>query len=439
MNNSPAMSYGPRPIPVVAQSASRTAATLAWAALVIGLGLSPLGDFLSVYAAKGAATQGADARVSLLLRGMMIAGLMAALLSGCRVSLAGLRRTILFAFVLCATLGSFVLGALTGHELLEQMVFALKVFTFFVYPAAMLMLSDRRLAQIESVVFVSLLVYGLSIVIGASLSIDMFRSYQADTQIRSGYKGIIYAQNEAAALVVAAIGFGYLHALLRGWTWRSVALVACMLVAAALTGTKGAMLGALGVTCAYLYARHNALKASGYAGIALLVLGGAAAGAYLFIPKVTAAVDLSLRYFEYRGGRIGNDKVLTLLLSGRNLKFANVWADLQQNHYIALLTGGHPVVRYMVEIDVPDLILAFGFPIFVMYFASLTRVFVRGGQHRNANRFGRLFFFVLIAMASSAGHVLGSAVVSPYLALIAVMIRRARRPVRDAASHSPSI
>lgn len=141
------------------------------------------GDFLSVYAAKGAATQGADARVSLLLRGMMIAGLMAALLSGCRVSLAGLRRTILFAFVLCATLGSFVLGMLTGHELLEQMVFALKVFTFFVYPAAMLMLSDRRLAQIESVVFVSLLVYGLSIVIGASLSIDMFRSYQADTQI----------------------------------------------------------------------------------------------------------------------------------------------------------------------------------------------------------------------------------------------------------------
>ncbi len=439
MNNSHAMSYGPRPIPVVAHAASRTAATLAWAALIIGLGLSPLGDFLSVYAAKGAATQGADARVSLLLRGMMIAGLMAALLSGCRVSLAGLRRTILFAFVLCATLGSFVLGVLTGHELLEQMVFALKVFTFFVYPAAMLMLSDRRLEQIESVVFVSLLVYGLSIVIGASLSIDMFRSYQADTQIRAGYKGIIYAQNEAAALVVAAIGFGYLHALLRGWTWRSVALVACMLVAAALTGTKGALLGALGVTCAYLYARHNALRASGYAGIALTVLGAAAAGAYLFIPKVTAAVDLSLRYFEYRGGRIGNDKILTLLLSGRNLKFANVWADLQQNHYIALLTGGHPVVRYMVEIDVPDLILAFGFPIFALYFASLTRTFVRGGEHRKANRFGRLFFFVLIAMASSAGHVLGSAVVSPYLALIAVMIRRARRPARDAVSHRSSL
>lgn len=171
-----------------------------------------------------------------------------------------------------------------------------------------------------------------------------------------------------------------------------MALVACMLVAAALTGTKGAMLGALGVTCAYLYARHNALKASGYAGIALLVLGAAAAGAYLFIPKVAAAVDLSLRYFEYRGGRIGNDKILTLLLSGRNLKFANVWADVEQNHYIALLTGGHPVVRYMVEIDVPDLILAFGFPIFVLYFASLTRTFVRGGQHRNANRFGCLFF-----------------------------------------------
>ncbi|MCW0014658.1 hypothetical protein OIV42_32000, partial [Burkholderia pseudomallei] len=104
-----------------------------------------------------------------------------------------------------------------------------------------------------------------------------------------------------------------------------------------------------------------------------------------------------------------------------------------------LLTGGHPVVRYMVEIDVPDLILAFGFPIFALYFVSLTRTFVRGGEHRKANRFGRLFFFVLIAMASSAGHVLGSAVVSPYLALIAVMIRRARRPARDAVSHRSSL
>jgi hypothetical protein len=41
-----------------------------------------------------------------------------------------------------------------------------------------------------------------------------------------------------------------------------------------------------------------------------------------------------------------------------------------------------------------------------------------------SRRFGRLFFVVLLAMASTAGHVLGSAVIGPFLALIAVMIRR---------------
>ncbi|TDY20655.1 hypothetical protein B0G81_0822 [Paraburkholderia sp. BL6665CI2N2] len=424
--NSRYLPYGAGPAAGFPESNTRVATTLAWTVLVIGLGLFPIGDFLSVYAAKGVPSHAADARVSLLLRGVTIVGLIASLTYGFRLTQTGLWRAIAFAFVLCATLGSYVFGVLTRYELQEQVIFVLKVFSFFVYPAAMSMLSDRRLKQIESVAFISLMVYGVSIVMGAALSIDMFLSYQADTHIRSGYKGIIYAQNEAAALVVVAIGFGYLHALLRGWSWRSVLLIGCMLAAAALTGTKGAILGALAGTCAYFYSRHNAIKATFYTSLILLALTTMAASAYLFIPKVNAAVDLSLRYFQHQGGRIGDDKIVTLLLSGRNLKFANVWAEVQKNNFIALLTGGHPVVRYMVEIDIPDLILAFGFPIFIIYFVALARTFACGGSDRKANRFGRIFFWIVVAMASSAGHVFVSAVVAPYLALVAVMSQRKR-------------
>ncbi|WP_175921548.1 O-antigen ligase family protein [Burkholderia latens] len=424
MDDSLRFSYGPRSPRFVTDPATRIAATLVWATLGIGLVLSPLGDFLSVYMTNSAASHGNDARISLLVRGVMIAGLLAFTLSGFRARMSGVRITIAAVLAVCVTLGAYVLGALTDREVIEQSVFVLKVFSFFVYPAAMALLSDRRLAQIESVVFVVLSIYGASIVMGAAMSIEMFRSYQAETHIRSGYKGIVYAQNEAAALIVVALGFAYLHALTRGWRARSAALATCMLVAAMLSGTKGAVVGALGMTCAYCYARFDVIKATRYVGMAAAVLVSSAILAYLFIPAVNDAVELSLRYFSHQGGRIGNDKMLTLLLSGRNLKFANVWDDLQQRNFVALLTGGYPVVRYMVEIDIPDLILMLGLPLFAVYFAALSRAFLCRGPRTMSRRFGRLFFVVLFAMASTAGHVLGSAVISPFLALIAVMIRR---------------
>lgn len=424
MDDSLRFSYGTRSPRHVTDPATRIAATLVWVILGIGLILSPIADFLSLYMTKSAAAHGNDARISLLVRGAMVAGLLAVTLSGFRVRMSGIRVTIVAMLAVCVTLGAYVLGTLTDREVIEQSVFVLKVFSFFVYPAAMALLSDRRLAQIESVVFVVLLIYGASIVMGAAMSIEMFRSYQAETHIRSGYKGIVYAQNEAAALIVVALGFGYLHALTRGWSTRSVALTTCMLVAAMLSGTKGAMIGALGMTCAYCYARFDVIKATRYVGIAIAVLGGSAILAYLFIPAVSDAVELSQRYFAHQGGRIGGDKFLTLLLSGRNLKFANVWDDLEQGNFFVLLTGGYPVVRYMVEIDIPDLVLMLGLPLFSVYFVALSRAFLRRGPRTMSRRFGRLFFVVLFAMASTAGHVLGSAVISPFLGLITIMIRR---------------
>lgn len=191
-----------------------------------------------------------------------------------------------------------------------------------------------------------------------------------------------------------------------------------------LSGTKGAVVGALGMTCAFCYARFDAIKATRYVGMAVAALVSAAILAYLFIPAVNDAVELSQRYFAHQSGRIGNDKIVTLLLSGRNLKFANVWDDLQQGNFVALLTGGYPVVRYMVEIDVPDLILMLGLPLFTVYICALSGSFLRRGPRTMSRRFGRLFFIVLFAMACTAGHVLGSAVISPFLGLIAVRIRR---------------
>ncbi|WP_133645655.1 O-antigen ligase family protein [Paraburkholderia flava] len=415
----------------VTRQATTLSTTFIWGLLAIGLVLSPIGDFLSVRASQGGLVMHSDdARFSLLIRGAMVAGLMAAMLWGFRMRMSGLRLSALALLAVLSTSITYAVGDMSDRECLEQAVFIFKIFSFFVYLGAMSKLSDGRLAKLESIVCFVLLVYAAAIVAGAAFSVDMFRSYQDDTHIRSGYKGIVYAQNEAAALVIVGLAFGYLQVLQRGWRLSSILLVGGMLLASMLTGTKGAVVGALGVTCAYYFGRYNVLKATLRACAVIGVLMTAAVLAYLLVQQVHEAVELSLRYFQHQGGRIGTDKLLTLLLSGRNLKFANVWADLSQQNYISLLTGGYPVVRYMVEIDIPDLILVLGLPVFVVYFVALFPAFVHRRGRNPVLRFGTLFFCVLMAVAATAGHVLGSAVIGPYLAIIAVLLARSVKPNR---------
>ncbi|MFL9964195.1 O-antigen ligase family protein [Paraburkholderia sediminicola] len=387
--------------------------------------LSPVADFLSVYASHGAlSTSASDARFSLFLRGAILFGLIIAMLTGGKIRRSGLYLSLLVCVAILSSGAAYALDIASGPEFGQQSIFVLKVFSFFVYFRALSELGDRRLAKLEWFVRLALLAYGICIVAGAALSIEMFRSYQADTHIRSGYKGIVYAQNEASALVTVGLAFAYLGGLRSGWRVREILLAGILLAASMLIGTKGAVIGALGVTCAYFYARHNAFRATARAALVLGTLAALAILAYVTIPNIQQAVDLTLNYFEYQGGRASSDRLLTILLSGRNLKFANVWDGVAQHNYIALLTGGYPVTRYMVEIDIPDLVLTLGLPAFVAYFMALRGAFVYSGKPCSTTRFGKLFFYLIVAVAATAGHVFGSALVAPFLAFIAVIVKR---------------
>lgn len=406
--------------------ARRVSITIVWWLFIAGLILSPIGDFLSVVSTHGSVPNGSDARFSLLVRGVMVSGLIAATFLSGKVRPFSWCFAVLTLVAVVAAGIAYALDNMSAQEFAEQVVLVFKVVSFFVYFNALSGLNDKRLSKLDPLIQAALLVYALAIVAGAMLSIDMFRSYQADTQIRSGYKGIVNAQNEASALLIVGLAYAYLGVLRFGWRAVNVVLVGSMLLASMLVGTKGAAIGALGVTCAYYYARHNVLGATWRAGLIISLLLCAAILAYLAIPNVHQAVDLSLRYFSHQSGRAGGDKLLTVLLSGRNLKFEEVWRNLSNDNYIEILTGGYPVMRYMVEIDIPDLILTFGLPIFIVYFMALRRTFIYRSR-RDTARFGRLFFLVLIAVASTAGHILDSAVIGPYLAIIAVLVGRTAR------------
>jgi hypothetical protein len=411
---------------IAAWEATRSSSTsVKWAVFACGLALSPLADFLSIKSAHGADAAGGDARYSLIVRGSMVAGLLIALLINGRVKLTSWRTALLAAAAIVAAAATYTLGDMSSAELTQQAVFVLKVFSFFVCFSALSGMSSRELERLEPIIWCTLLAYAWSIIAGAAFSIDMFRSYWADTQIRSGYKGIVYAQNEASALVIVGLGYGLLGVLKSGWSASRAVLVGSILLASCLVGTKAAMAGAVALTCCYFYCRHKLPGATVRALAVVCGLAGAASIAYLLLPGVRSAVDLSLQYFQYQHDRAGGGSLLTVILSGRDVKFSNVWDDVARQGYVPLLTGGYPVVRYLVEIDVPDLLLAMGLPVCFVYMWHLSNTFLyRGGGP--LPRFGRWFYIVLLMTACTAGHVLVSALVSPYLAMIAVLIGRAK-------------
>jgi hypothetical protein len=411
-----AASRSPKPF---SDSVVRRSATLVWMLCGLGLALSPLSDFLSVRASQN----GNEAPFSLLLRGGMVAGLLVALLLRGRVREFSARMAFLAITAIVVSSFAYAWGEMSGGELGKQTIFILKVFSFFVCYSAFSGMDDTQLEKLEPLIKAVLMTYALAIIAGAALSIEMFRSYQADTQIRSGYKGIIYAQNEASALLIVGLAYAYTSVLKSGWRVFNMALAGSVMVASMLLGTKGAAVGAVGVTFAYLYARYGVLKATSRALLVVALLAVMAISAYLTMPSVKQAADLTFRYFTYHHDHANGNGALTVLLSGRNVKFANVWGELAQQNYVPLLTGGYPVVRYQVEIDAPDLALALGLPVFVLYIWAFASRFLYRGRARLV-RFGRFFFIVLMAVACSAGHVLVSALISPYLAVIAVMVAR---------------
>lgn len=413
----------------------RTPTSLRWTVFACGLALSPFADLLSIRAAHGLDTAGGDARYSLLVRGSMVAGLLLVLLTNGSVRLSSWRAALLAAAAIVASAATYTFGDMSSAEFTQQAVFVLKVFSFFVCFAALSGMTGRQLEKLEPVINFTLLAYALAIIAGAAFSIDMFRSYWADTQIRSGYKGIVYAQNEASALMIVGLGYGLLSVLRSGWSASRAVLIASILLASCLVGTKAAMAGAVAMTCSYFYCRHKLPQATVRALAVVGALAGVAAAAYLSLLGVRSAVELSLQYFQSQHDRAGGGGLLTVILSGRDVKFWNVWDGVAKEGYAPLLIGGYPVVRYLIEIDVPDLVLAMGLPVCVFYLWSLGRAFV----HREGGpvpRFGKWFFVVLMATACTAGHVLVSAIVSPYLAMIAVLIERAAAQRRSATKRS---
>lgn len=306
------------------------------------------------------------------------------------------------------------------QDYLETILVMIKyVYVFFVYYLVKNIIdSAPRLEGIAKTLDISFGIYVFFIFLGLATGNDMFRSY---VDIRPGYKGIIYAQNETTGFMLLAVLWFFVRAYekRRAWFWLFVVTFASFVV-----GTKGLLIGVpvlLAALAVVSFRLGKAVFAMIFSGIAVFMAGE---WAYQNLPAFNDAVGQFFGYMTYHFEHSDNDSLFALLISGRNEKVAYLINTVMTQSPWNLLIGGAPIGGYLSESDPVDISAAFGFPFLLLYAFLYWRMFFFEVAKRTwARRMLGMFFLVWIITAVAGGHILCSAVCAPFLACIVAYVQ----------------
>lgn len=376
--------------------------------LMLGIITGPVFDLISTYLSYSGAE---FSRATLVTRGFFIVLVIAtALAVATKRHIASL--LILFTPLFPMAIWYF-LDLYSGKALFESIAFLTKILSLFALITLFSLLRDKQLNQINILIKASLAIYMLCIIAGAAFNIEMFESYK--TIERSGYKGIITAQNEATGLVFISLLISGFRISTNQATNLDKALFAITAIASFLLGTKPGLILPIVVIAIIYIAENGYIKSIPKIILATALFGALGFVIFSYIPAAKNALNMSLSYFLFQLDHYANGNLVTLLLSGRDNKL-----DYAVEHYILqnpsyLLFGGYPVGGYVVEIDFIDLAMLFGLPIFAIYLRMVYLAF-KGAETTQTARYYMLSFAGIILLANTAGHIFTSALVIPYIA-----------------------
>lgn len=289
------------------------------------------------------------------------------------------------------------------------------VSVFFVY------LLIRELARvkgnIDMVAKISdfvIMIYALFVFVGLASGNEMFRTYD---DFRPGYKGIIFAQNETTGFMLLAIAWFYLRAFLgfRSWIWLAIVSLAAMLV-----GTKGLLVGVPLMILALSIAFFGARKAIAITAVIGGVTAYAGWYAYSNVDMFTLSVDKFLGAMSWHYHNTSNESLFSLLVSGRDSKIDILWERIINTAPWFMMFGGTPIGGYNTESDPVDIVAAFGFPFSVLFLYGYARVLFNDITSQPAwhRRFVIAFSLIWFGIALTGGHLLGSGICGPYVAIL---------------------
>ncbi len=271
-------------------------------------------------------------------------------------------------------------------------------------------LASRLLVYLDIV----LVVYLFFIFFGLVTGTEMFRTYWDG--LRPGFKGIIMTQNEATGTVLVAIfwfGLRYFSGQ------RHVLFFLSSILAALVLGTKGALLACVPLIGGMLWARYGMLKmvpifvwvAGAFAALALL--------AYQYSETIHAGVALFSNYMTAHSTGDSVRAMITLLMSGRDVRLESFLPTLANDLSARFLVGGMPSAYGLMEIDPVDAFLRGGFLFLTLLLITYWKMFRFSGG-RGGRRYKLVLFVVWMSIAFTGGHLWMASTTAPML-IIALM------------------
>lgn len=376
----------------------------------------PFVDFLTILAREHGYSS--LERISLAYRAISLVPL--AILCSVGANTKSLILLLAFWFSFFALLvGHAFFGLGNTHEIAESLLLLLKFFLFFLFFQSfrsLYKLEPNRLKNFFLLADTLILIYVLSIILGSLFQIDYLRYYDNG---RWGVKGIIISGNEASAFLLVSLAWF----LIKEKSMTNKLGTLAVVFALVLSGTKASIVGMFILLFGSLWASGGIRFL--YKALLLFILSVAISTlTYRINENIQIAVNNTLAYFEYQYYNHANMSIISLALSGRDIKLDRVYELIFNYAPWSLLIGGYPVAGYTVEMDIFDLIALMGFlgAAIYLYYWCLCWKNVCKQQDIYLKKFKFVFLFTFISLAFLGGHMFYSAVAAPLLALLAIKL-----------------
>ncbi|WP_439114133.1 hypothetical protein [Hydrogenophaga sp.] len=384
--------------------------------LLILLVAMPLADFLTVYA-RDAGISSIE-RFSIVYRAVML--LLLIILNSLLIRKSQILLWASFIFSGLSIAINLLLADASMESVGENFLLLIKFYLIFLFYNVFAEIVKNRYLPINRLVKTFTLIifaYTLSIPIGAIFDISSFQFYAND---RWGVKGIIISGNEMSGFLIIALAW----ALLAKKSIFKIILVLLTALAMMLSGTKAAFLGLVLLLTGYFWANGGIKRLFYAAPTALLFLFICSLLVYMKSERVRLEVENTFAYFNYQFSNQAEGSILTLGLSGRNIKLYNVYNDIFSNRPWTLFTGGYPIADYSIEMDFFDLLILAGPVSFFIYAVFWVKQWRDKNSFNkaaaNASRFKLVFLVAFISLSFFGGHMLYSAVAAPFLAMLII-------------------
>ncbi|WP_157496652.1 hypothetical protein [Hahella ganghwensis] len=255
------------------------------------------------------------------------------------------------------------------------------------------------------------LVYVASIFIGFIFQIDIFRSYAVGA--RFGFKGVIVTTNEAVGLLL--IGFFYFYMkYLTYYRKYDIAVIYSIFFCSIIVGSKASVFFSI-LSLVLLIGPQ--LKSKRFFLTFFVFIAGFVV---ISLEYLVDKFEVTMNYFYYFYNR--GDAIVSILLTGRDWRLATlieelfIVGDYPIYNYIF---GGFNFVRLGTEMDVFDILTAFGFMGVVYYYLYISYFF----RLSKCTRYSLIFLIIFLTASSLGGHLIYNAVIPAYLVILCLRFR----------------